>query len=79
MELKLSPATEAYLLDRVRSGDYSTVGELVDAAIQQFRDEELQLSDEESRAIEEGEADFAAGRFMDFKTFAEEFRKQDAP
>ena len=79
MEIKLSPATEAYLLDRVKSGHYSSIDEVVDAAVQQFRDDECQLSEEDLRAIEVGEADFEAGRFMDFKTFAESFLKEDAP
>jgi len=79
MEIRLLPDIEAYALERVRSGDYLSVEEVVNAAVLQLRDDEHQLSDEDLRAIDEGEADFAACRFMDFKTFAEEMRKQDAP
>lgn len=78
MEIKLSPASEEYLTDRVKSRDYASIDAAVDAIVQQVRDSEHQLTDEDLQAIEEAEAELAAGKGIDFDVFVAEMRKKNS-
>jgi putative addiction module CopG family antidote len=79
MEVKLVPELEAFVAESVKSGQYLSADDLLNAAVSYLRDQKQELSEEDERAIAEGEEAFANGDYMDFKTFAEELRKKDQP
>jgi putative addiction module CopG family antidote len=73
MQLQLPPALESLVRDKVASGRYRDETEVVSEALRLLEPEDEFAWDDPSVGIEEGEADIAAGRTLDFGT-ADELR-----
>jgi Arc/MetJ-type ribon-helix-helix transcriptional regulator len=76
MDVKLPREIETIINDSVEAGKYASVEELLVAAVLQLRDDEPELSEEDLRAIEEAEAEIAAGNFVDFNEFVAEMKRK---
>jgi putative addiction module CopG family antidote len=71
MTISLTPELDRVLNEKLASGKYGSVEELLTAAFRALNEEEETIS-----AIAEGNSDFEAGRFEDWKTSDAEFRKK---
>jgi putative addiction module CopG family antidote len=71
MTISLTPELDRVLNEKLASGKYGSVEELLTAAFRALDEEEATVA-----AISEGNADFEAGRFEDWETSDAAFRKK---
>jgi len=70
MEVQLPPALEAFVRERVASGRYRDESEVMSEALRRWEDDDA-VWEEALAAIDEGDADLAAGRVHDFENTAD--------
>jgi Arc/MetJ-type ribon-helix-helix transcriptional regulator len=80
MEIVLNkPEVEKFIDEQVRSGNYASAKELVEAAVARFMDDSSnELDDDDMAAIAESEEQIRHGRVRPFKEAAEELRRKYA-
>ena len=76
MDVKLPPEIETLINDSVEAGKYASAEELLVAAVLQLRNDEHELSEKDLRAIEEAEAEIAAGNYVEFDDFVAEMKRK---
>jgi len=76
MEVKLPPEIETFINDSLEAGKYASAEELLVAAVLQLRNDEHEISEEDLRAIEEAEAEIAAGNYVKFDDFVAEMKRK---
>ena len=80
MMVNLTPDVEAFVAAEVAAGRFASAEALLTAAVLRLRDEQAgdggavvdEFTAEDESALNEAEADIAAGRVRDFKEFAAE-------
>jgi putative addiction module CopG family antidote len=70
MTISLTPELDRVLNEKLASGKYGSVEELLTAAFRALNEEEETIA-----AIAEGNADFEAGRYEDWETSMQNFEK----
>ena len=71
MTISLTPELDRVLNEKLASGKYRSVEEVLTAAFRALNDEEQTIA-----AIAEGDADFEAGRYQDWAAADDEFRNK---
>lgn len=74
MEFTLQPDTRRFIDDQVKAGRFPTAEAVVEAAIAQLQNDDL--DDETIAAINEGEAQADRGEGVDVDTFRARFRSR---
>ena len=76
MQINLSPEVEAYILECVKTGGYTSVEDVITAAVLHLRDSAVELPEDVIRELEEADAEIEAGKGIDFETFKAEMDKK---
>jgi Arc/MetJ-type ribon-helix-helix transcriptional regulator len=80
MNLSLRPEIERYIEHQVESGDFPTPEAVVEAAIAQWQESDVEeLDDETIAAINEAEAQCDRGEGIDFKLVREQWKQRLHP
>jgi Arc/MetJ-type ribon-helix-helix transcriptional regulator len=79
MEVKFPPEIEAFIAERVESGAYPSVDDMLLAALEQLRLAEHELPEEIVRELEAADAQIEAGDYVEFDELAAAMRKKYGP
>ena len=74
--MRLRPEIQEFITEKVRSGHFPSAEAVVEDALLRMMDEEIVLTEQDIRAIEESEKEIDRGEYIDFDTFAADMRKR---